>query len=235
MASTRISLGPIGGFVAGWVIFAAAIGAIGAATLQGWIPGAVSAHNWLKTLLLAASIAFMLADARPLRAFGFCAPRASWPDWIAALAGGGLVGACASVLVLATPAGGMPFLREFAFPQLVLSVWLYSTLAEEVFVRGLVQTWMQGDGGGSPDPHRNRFGGAVLASGLLFGSLHLSLLWKGGDGLTTVIIVSCTTLLGLLAAYYRRRTGSLVLPVLAHLAFNLGGFAGGVAWMLLGR
>ena len=77
MACRRISLGPIVGFVAGWVIFAAAIGAIGAAALLGWIPGAVSSHNWLKTLLLAASIAFMLADARPLGAFGFCAPRAS--------------------------------------------------------------------------------------------------------------------------------------------------------------
>jgi membrane protease YdiL (CAAX protease family) len=231
----RIRLGPVGGFLAGWAIFAAAVGAIHAATRLGWLQGAVSSHNWLKTLLLAVSLAFMLADRRPWRAFGFRLPRASWPHWLAAVAGGGLFGACAAVLVLATPAGGIPWLRDFSFPELVLGIWLYSTLAEEVFVRGLVQTWMEKGSPRTPGGRRTRTGGAVLASGLLFGSMHLSILWKGGDGPTAAIIVSCTCLLGLLAAWLRQRTGSLVLPLLAHLAFNLGGVAGGVAWMLLAR
>jgi ABC-type dipeptide/oligopeptide/nickel transport system permease component len=68
----------------------------------------------------------------------------------------------------------------------------------------------------------------VLASALLFGSLHLSLLLMGTDALTVVIIVTAATLLGLAAAKYRERHQSVLPSVVTHIGFNVGGFVAGL-------
>jgi membrane protease YdiL (CAAX protease family) len=70
--------------------------------------------------------------------------------------------------------------------------------------------------------------GRVIASGLLFGTMHLSIILRGADALTVCCVVAFTTTLGLLTAYYRDKTGSLLLPIVVHIAGNVGGFTGGI-------
>jgi membrane protease YdiL (CAAX protease family) len=72
--------------------------------------------------------------------------------------------------------------------------------------------------------------GALLPSAVLFGSLHLVMLFAGVDRASVAVVVVSTTLLGLLAAWAKAATGSLYPPIAAHVAFNVGGALGGIAY-----
>ena len=103
--------------------------------------------------------------------------------------------------------------------EMILTVWIWSSICEEVLVRGLVQ--------GFTNHLKNikLFGLSisVIVSGLFFGAMHLSLL-KAGMGLWFVcFIVFDTTVIGLLAAYYREKSDSLLPPILIHFLANFIG------------
>jgi membrane protease YdiL (CAAX protease family) len=66
----------------------------------------------------------------------------------------------------------------------------------------------------------NHFGVLVLLSGLFFGAMHLLVVRQMGPG-----VVVFTTYLGLVAAYYRQKTGSLLPAILMHMLFNICGSA----------
>ncbi|MBZ0113195.1 MAG: CPBP family intramembrane metalloprotease [Thermoanaerobaculia bacterium] len=175
-------------------------------------------HFVVKTALLAFVLVAIHWSPRSAGDFGFARPKAP-TGWIRCLGIGALLGATATALILSTPAQGMPNLRNFGFLGLILSIWLYSSLVEELFVRG----WLQSSLDPATTPGRR-----IALSGLFFGSMHLSLIAAGADWMTVLIIVGTTTLLGLLTAQLRENTKSLLPPLAAHVAFNVGGFAAGV-------
>lgn len=215
-----LSLRPWAAFAAGAALFVA-VGATCRVVTTTWALGATASHALLKTSLLLISLLLMVWDGRGLRAFGFVpATGARWGRVV--LSGLGL-GALATTLILVTPAKGLAVVREMGFLAVVVGVWLGSSLAEEVFTRGLVQSVIAPGGkpiwGLSP---------AALASGLLFGALHLSLAFKGADPWTVAILVPATTALGLVAAHFREATGSLWPAFVTHVAFNVGGGLAGV-------
>ena len=103
--------------------------------------------------------------------------------------------------------------------EMILTVWIWSSICEEVLVRGLVQ--------GFTNHLKNTklFGLSisVIVSGLFFGAMHLSL-FKAGMGLWFVcFIVFDTTVIGILAAYYREKSDSLLPPIFIHFLANFIG------------
>ena len=72
----------------------------------------------------------------------------------------------------------------------------------------------------------------LLPSALLFGSLHLNLLFAGVDLLSIAILVPSVTLLGMLTAWVRVRSGSLYPAIVTHVAFNVGGTLGGILYVV---
>jgi membrane protease YdiL (CAAX protease family) len=58
----------------------------------------------------------------------------------------------------------------------------------------------------------------VLFSGLYFGLMHVVAINKLGPP-----VIVLTTLLGLVAGYYREKTGSLIPAIIIHALFNIGG------------
>jgi membrane protease YdiL (CAAX protease family) len=183
-------------------------------------------HFIVKTILLAFTLAAVWISGRRSGPgsgptwghYGFRRPIGA--RWLRAAGLGGLLGAAATAGILLTPAEGVPGLRSFGFLGLVFSVWLYSSVTEELFVRGWLQSSLRDafPEGGSP----------VVISGLFFGSMHLSLIPSGADWWTVVILVTATTLLGFQTAHLRRRTESLLPPIAAHVAFNVGGLLAGI-------
>jgi membrane protease YdiL (CAAX protease family) len=216
-------------FGVAWLLFlvaSAAPGLLGHIGLQPWLDGVPWLRQFIvKTVLVGLAFAAMARDGRPLSSFGF--RRSSpWPRRLL-LAGFGL-GLLSTLLVIVTPAHGMTALfKGFGVLALVLSIWIYSSVTEEIFTRGWFQSAVSPavDSGEAPDA-------AVVASALLFGSMHLSLLWMGADLWTVAIIVVATTLLGRAAAVARRRSGSLVPAILVHVLFNVGGFVAGAAYTI---
>lgn len=177
-------------------------------------------HFIVKSLLLIfAVVAVALDQSRGWRDYGFQAAT-SKVSWGRVIGAGALLGAASVALVFVTPAQGMTGLRNFGLLGMLLSIWFYSSLSEEIFVRGWFQSLVDQDS--KLEIGERSVKTAVLASGLLFGSLHFSLFFKGEDVLTGIIIVVFTSLLGLLAASYRDRYQSLVPAFVTHVAYNVG-------------
>lgn len=215
-------------FAVAWGLFALA--SLAPKALAGLVPpGLLEAHPTLphfivKSLLVMIAFAGIRLSGLTLAEAGFQRARTPVPRARVVATGGG-IGALATLAILLSPAEGMREIASFGFVGIVLSVWIYSSLTEEIFVRG----WFQS----SLDPSVERRRARIVASGLLFGSLHLSLIWKGTDWLTIVVIVAATVALGLYCALLRERHESLLPPIGAHIAFNIGGFAAAIVLNIL--
>jgi membrane protease YdiL (CAAX protease family) len=245
-------LRPFVAFCIGLVLFAALSGATSWIVHTAALQGMAARQIIVKPAMLVLSVALMAIIARPRNIWGLAAPRSWMKGTLAPVAIGGLLGAAATATILGFEFPPMAGMREMGLLRMVALVWFGSTIAEEVFVRGLIQGWMQppdvaphssppadvadhatskpvgsGSGGGSSGG-----GGRVIASGLLFGAMHASL-FLNNDARTAATIVIATTLLGLVCAWSREQTGSLVGPLLAHFAFNACSIIGGIAVIIL--
>lgn len=176
-------------------------------------------HFLSKTILAAISCALIFVSRRPLREWGFARPS---NNNVRSYAAAIVLGMLASATIVVSPARGMTWLsRDLGgFAGIVLWIWIYSSVTEELFVRGWFQSALEW---GSLPPRLR-----VVISGLFFGAMHLSLFATDTDALTIAVIVPATTLLGFIAAATRERSGSLVPPILAHIGFNVGSALGGV-------
>lgn len=106
--------------------------------------------------------------------------------------------------------------------QEILFVWVYASVSEEVLARGLLQSLLRPlarvrlpIGGG------RHLSFPVVLSAAFFGCMHVVLSDVLGSAVVAVIVL--TTLLGLVAGYYRERTGGLVPAIIVHSLFNIGG------------
>jgi len=103
--------------------------------------------------------------------------------------------------------------------EMVLTVWIWSSICEEIFVRGLLQGFMQN----LNDRKIWKFSLPVVVSGLLFGLMHLGLLGAGMEKWFVGMIVFQAIVLGFLTAYYREKTESIIPAILIHFLANLFG------------
>jgi membrane protease YdiL (CAAX protease family) len=120
---------------------------------------------------------------------------------------------------IASPGGqgtGGPF--ELTKSQIVVFVWIYASISEELLTRGLLQTLLGGNArAGAP----RKLSMPVIVSALFFGAMHLVLVKS--MGLAAVPVILLAVFLGLVAARYRERTGSLLPAIIVHALFNIGG------------
>jgi len=179
-------------------------------------------HAALKIALLVLSFALAGLEGLSPRDLGL--RPAAQSIWGASIGLGLGLGAVSTLVILLA---GLQGLRKVmvghSLPSIVFWFWIVSSVAEEVFCRGWFQASVMD--GAAPGAL-----GALLPSAVLFGSLHLVMLFAGVDRASVAFVVVSTTALGLLAAWAKAATGSLYPPIAAHVAFNVGGMMGGVAY-----
>ena len=209
--------------IVGWAVFMVC------AWLSGWLVRGPAAHQLaLKSLLALASFALIAAwRSRVPGTYGL--QRSSGVPWRRVVLSGLALGATASLSVLLMGGSGMQSaLGAMKFWQIVLIVWIGSSISEEIFTRG----WAQG----ALDRWRGvvyrGYSVPVITGALLFGSMHVSLIRRGVDALTTVVIVVAVTLLGLIAGRLRERHGGIAPAIAVHVCFNVGGAVGGALYVL---
>ena len=207
----------------GWTVFMLC------ARLAATVVESPAAHQLvLKGLLVAVSFGLIAVSRRSVAGtYGF-EPTAGVP-WRRTVLTGLALGGAASLLILLLGGSGMQAaVGAMKFWQILLFVWIASTISEEIFTRG----WAQG----ALDRWRGvRFGGyslPVITAAVLFGSMHATLVSRGVDVLTTVIVVGSATLLGLIAGKLRERHGGLAPAIAVHMSFNVGGAIGGMLYVL---
>ena len=170
-------------------------------------------------MLLLALVVMRTKPGFSLADFGFTRGSFRWTPGIMLWV---LPTASLSALSLAWPQGrGPPSgpAAGFSDLQIVLFVWIYATVAEEILTRGLLQTLVSGK---RQSATRHRWlNEAVIVSGLSFGAMHLVLIRSMGA--TAVVPIGLATFLGIVAAHYRKSTGSLLPAIIVHALFNIGG------------
>jgi membrane protease YdiL (CAAX protease family) len=127
------------------------------------------------------------------------------------------------VSILTNSKPGIPGVGDMSFPQFVCSVIILASVAEELFIRGLIQGYLNPLRTKRLDLGRISLSLPVLVSATLFGSMHFSVYVAGGSLAFTLCIIVMTTVMGLMAAYYRERTESLIPPVAVHMTANIVG------------
>ena len=88
---------------------------------------------------------------------------------------------------------------------MILTVWIWSSICEEVLTRGLIQGFMKYQ----TNIKFLKLSLPVWISGIFFGAMHLLLLKMNMDIWLVSFIVFNTTTVGLLAAYYREKTNCI--------------------------
>jgi len=143
-----------------------------------------------------------------------------------------LLGVVCTLAIKASPGRGMEGAMKGLKPLQIPLLLIIASAAEEFFVRGWLQGFLQ-----PLSVHRVKLGTArisapVLTGALAFGAMHLPAVIEI-DAWTVVFILAFTTSLGLLAGIIRERTGSLLPAIWVHLAGNAGGILGGLIYLTI--
>jgi len=126
-------------------------------------------------------------------------------------------------IVIGTPGAGS---REMIMPggllKPILSVWILASISEEIFFRGFLQSFFM-----PLKDHGFRLFKAyisvpVMICAVWFGLGHLFLLRLMRPDIVIGIVLNAT-MLGLLAGYYREKTGSIIPAIAVHMIFNIAG------------
>ena len=184
--------------------------------LGSFIPSSFVTHSFMAGLSIAA---MWLISKGKLSAFGFrmgtykFSPRILL--WVLPTA------ALATLQAMTLPHGQTPHgFIQLSKIQTVIFIWIYSSVCEETLVRGLLQTLL-----GKPAQAGAAIGRKlslpVVVSGVFFGAMHLVLIRLIGSAAIPIAVMA--TFLGLIAAHYRERTGSLLPALFVHALFNIGG------------
>lgn len=176
------------------------------------------------TIMLIFSFIFIGLFSRwKFKGYGFQIPRSYRMTRV--IISGLLFGALATVLLALLPGEGKENLpgQDMSLIQVILFIWLYASLAEELLCRGLIQGYLNSFSDRGFTFFGLKLSLPVVTGALFFALMHLALLTTGVSLLPVVIIVSFALLLGLMAGYQIEHSGSLIPAVLVHIIFNVGG------------
>ena len=111
------------------------------------------------------------------------------------------------------------FPESNTFLERVLTVWIWSSICEEVLFRGLIQGFIQK----FSSKKFLRLSFPVIFSGLAFGAMHLSLISAGMGQWFVCFVLVFTSTIGILAAYYREKSDSIIPAIYIHIMGNVAG------------
>lgn len=138
-----------------------------------------------------------------------------------------------SIGIIVTLVGAFMSLEEntaaegFSFIHVVIFIWICASISEEVLTRGLVQGFLEPLKKYGLTVLELRISLPVLVSAIIFGLMHMGLLTIGMGIYPVLYIVFFAFIVGMIAGYYREKTGSLMPAIMIHMLVNIGGTCAG--------
>ncbi len=212
------------GFVVGLLLFLGIAYSLKAVLKPEWAASPVISQIVLKTTMIVVALVVWLALGRQLSEMGWRkAPwwNRSYAPWISVAA----LAMMSATVVMIFLGVKHPLAAKMNFLELVLCIWMLSSISEEIYVRGLVQSWIaEGDEAAARSP----FAPSIVASTLVFAGMHVPLIWSpmGIQGGGT--LVAGTFFAGWGCAVLRARTRSLWPAILCHILANVASIPGGI-------
>jgi membrane protease YdiL (CAAX protease family) len=142
-----------------------------------------------------------------------------WP----ALIGLGVRGALAGVGYLLQLDGEPDFMKEFSLLQIVILILIFASIAEEFLTRGFLLSFLAPLSRHGLTVFKLYFSLPVLVSALFFGLMHIALLGTGAKVPLVLFVICSAIVLGIMAGYFREKTGSIVPAIVIHMMFNVWG------------
>jgi membrane protease YdiL (CAAX protease family) len=133
------------------------------------------------------------------------------------------VGIATTLIGLLFPFGENPAVADFSFIQIVIFVWIYASISEEFLTRGLIQSYLEPLTKYGFTVFKLRISLPVLISAAIFALIHMGLLSTGMGIYSVLYIVLFAFIVGLIAAFYREKTGSIIPAIIVHTFANIGG------------
>jgi membrane protease YdiL (CAAX protease family) len=131
------------------------------------------------------------------------------------------VGTAGAVLQATLCPLDMPVAQQFTFSQVVVFIWIYASICEEVLTRGLIQGYLAPLKGRGLHALGLRVSLPVIVGALFFALMHLPAIVTAGGVPSQLVFLVVAAFLGLMAGHYREKTGSLLPAVLVHMLFNV--------------
>jgi len=121
-------------------------------------------------------------------------------------------------------AGGWGGSAEDSFSiQIIIGIWIYASIAEEVLTRGLIQGYLKPLSGKGLTISDARISVPVFIGALFFALMHIAIITMGVDIVSVLATVVSAFVAGIMAGYYCEKTGSLAPAILVHMLFNVTG------------
>jgi len=196
-------------------------------TLLGITPESSKAVPWLgpfymHTTMLVVSILLMVLLSRVrLAAWGFMWSGISRLRKVVVWSLG--VGTVGAVIQTTLFPMDIPVAQQFTFGQIVVFIWIYASICEEVLTRGLIQGYLAPLRELGFRVFRIRLSLPVMVSALFFSLIHLAAVGDTTSISAVLIFLLFAATLGTMAGYYREQTGSLLPAVAVHMMFNVSG------------
>lgn len=126
--------------------------------------------------------------------------------------------------------GAAHFASNYTFFRTVLSIWIIASVSEEVFTRGFVQSYLHDFTDKGITIFRIFISLPVIVGACVFMAIHIPLIMEGIDHVLYILILLSTFTLGIVAGYFREKTGSLLPAIFAHMCANI--FPMGIEWLM---
>lgn len=143
--------------------------------------------------------------------------------WGSIIVIGLLIGSIATIIIIVTGANGNPSLKDLGIREKILLIWFLASIAEEIFVRGLLQGYLDPLTDTKISFGKQNISYPVVFSTIFFGIIHLPLVFFGADLISVCVIFSMTITLGFFTASLREKHQSVVPSIGIHVATNIGG------------
>lgn len=116
---------------------------------------------------------------------------------------------------------GHPLLSKMIPLQVLVFVFIYASVAEEILFRGFLMNLLSPLKEKGIKVLKRKISIPVIVSAITFGLAHLILITTGAEMLFLVRVVIFTTLLGLLAGYYQEKyNNNNAYAIIVHMAGN---------------
>ncbi|MBN1924328.1 MAG: CPBP family intramembrane metalloprotease [Prolixibacteraceae bacterium] len=114
-----------------------------------------------------------------------------------------------------------PLLSEMKPMQVLLFVFFYASICEELLFRGFLMNILRPLKRYKLDISGTKLSLPVIISALMFGAAHLILITTGASGLFILRIVLFTFFLGLLSGYHQEKNNNNIHAIIAHMGGNV--------------
>jgi membrane protease YdiL (CAAX protease family) len=118
---------------------------------------------------------------------------------------------------------GFEFVEKFSILQIIIFIWFYASICEELLTRGLIQGFLAPVVKYGFTIGKFRISVPIIVAALFFGFMHMGLLTLGASKLTVFVAVLSAIILGVIGGYYREKTESIIPAMIVHMLFNIWG------------